>query len=102
MTLKQVLTFDVNRILRFDVNRILLWDVGRALRQPVRSPLLKAACGYYVCLLVFGLGSIVVGIRASDAVIFWLAIALGVAFAIVPDPSFTQGGKNTKAEGPGV
>jgi hypothetical protein len=56
MTVKQILTFDVNRILRFDVgrvlrfdvNRILLWDVGRALRWHIPTILLKALAGWFV------------------------------------------------------
>lgn len=56
MTVKQILTFDVNRILRFDVgrilrfdvNRILLWDVGRALRWHIPAVLLKALAGWFV------------------------------------------------------
>ena len=86
MTLKHILTFDVNCLPQFDVNRILLWDVGRSLRRPVRSRVLKAASGYFVSLMVFGLGSIGAGIRPSDAAINLLAIALGVAFASMPEP----------------
>ena len=102
MTLKRILIFDLTRILRFDVNRILRWDVGRALTRPVRNPLLKAACGYLVGLLVFGLGSIVVGVETSDPVIYLLAIALGVTFAIVPDRSLPRGDAGTKGEEPAV
>jgi hypothetical protein len=40
MSLRDILTFDVNRVLRYDVNRILRADVGAAL-----TILLKAICG---------------------------------------------------------
>jgi hypothetical protein len=63
MTIKQILTFDVNRILRFDVgrvlrfdvNRILLWDVGRALRWHIPALLLKALAGWFAAILLLEL-----------------------------------------------
>lgn len=102
MALKRILTFDLTRILRFDVNRILQRDVGRALTRPVRNPLLKAACGYLLGLLVFGAGTIVVGVEASDPVVYLLAIAVGVTFAIVPHRSVARGDAGTKGQEPAV
>ena len=63
MTIKQILTFDVNRILRFDigrvmrfdVNRILLWDVGRALQWHIPAVLLKALAGWIAAILLLEL-----------------------------------------------
>ena len=85
MTLKRILTFDVNRILQFDVNRVLRWDVGAALSRPITNPVLKFAFGWFVGIMVFGLGLAAVGITPTDRRIRMLAMTLGVAFAMTPN-----------------
>jgi hypothetical protein len=45
----------IKRILTFDVNRILQWDVGRALRWRIPTILLKALAGWVVAGLVMGM-----------------------------------------------
>lgn len=82
MTLHQILTFDVRRILQFDLNRILTWDIGNALTQPIRNPVLKAVAGWLVGIMVFGLGSMSIGISLSDATINLLAVTSGIAWAV--------------------
>jgi hypothetical protein len=84
MTLKQILTFDVNRILQFDVNRILRWDVGAALTRPITNPLLKIVGGWLVGIMLIMMGSVVVGISPSDRTVSLLALGLGVAWALFP------------------
>ena len=94
---KQILTLDVKRILLFDLNLILRWDVGRAFTRPIRHPLLKAAGGWLVGVMVIGLGSMMIGITPSDQVVNLLAIGVGILWAIAPDGA--SNGDNRKTEG---
>ncbi len=61
MTLKQILTFDVNRVLQSQVKRILFCDVGHALTRPIRNPGLKAVCGWIVGTMILGLAFFFIG-----------------------------------------
>ena len=102
MTLKRILTFDVNRILQFDVNRILRWDVGAALSRPITNPVLKFASGWFIGIMVFGLGLAALGITPTDRRIRMLAMALGVAFAIIPTTPSLRRRKDPDVERPAV
>ena len=99
MRLKQIPTVDVNRVLFFDVNRILLWDVWHALTRPVRHPLLKALSGWVVGLMVFGMGSILMGAAPGDAAINLMAIAFGLLCAFDPWTPLKRRESN-RTEGP--
>jgi hypothetical protein len=76
MTLKQILSFDVNRILR--------WDVGAALTRPITNPFLKFAAGWMVGGMALAIGSMIVGISLSDEALRLLAIGPGILFAMTP------------------
>ncbi|MDQ3486861.1 MAG: hypothetical protein M3468_03890 [Acidobacteriota bacterium] len=96
MTLKQILTFDVNRVLQSQVKRILFCDVGHALTRPIRNPGLKAVCGWIVGTMILGLASMLSGKVPSDTVATLLvaAFALGAAASHLPS-SYKSGGHST-------
>ena len=95
MTLKQILIFDVNRT--------LFWNVGAALTQPITNPLIKAACGYVIGIMVFGLGSMLIGVGPGDGVIAVLSVGSAVLFALTPNrPPLPPGEDANTPEGPPV
>jgi hypothetical protein len=81
MTLKRILTFDVNRVLRYDVNQVLRGDVGVTLTVP-----LKAICGCAIGVGVLGLTSMVTGWMPHDAVspVVMLLFAVGAIASDLP------------------
>ena len=84
------------------LNRILMWDVGAALTRPVTNPLLKFAGGWLVGIMVFGPGSMMIGIMPSDGTVRLLAFALGVLCALTPNRPSLRRGANANSDGPAV
>lgn len=84
------------QLLTLDLNRILLWDVGRAFTRPIRHPVLKAAAGWLIGVMVIGLGSMMIGITLSDQVVNLLAIGVGIGWAIAPGGTSISDNANTE------
>jgi len=79
MSLKRVLSFDLNRVLLFEVNRILKWDVGQALHWRVPPMLLKGLAGWFLAAIALDVMGKWQGFGAA-----FLAAASAGAF-VLPD-----------------